>query len=138
MKHLNNLPMLLLVVAFTMISCSVESVETDPLSFNIDADTSAPPLPCNDEDPKAKISNNSSTVVDMQIYDENGVLINHAYGVPAGGESGWLSFDPGEVSVVISNTSAEKAIGLEMDTCMAYHVTIDENYQLDTDQPTQL
>lgn len=136
MKRLINLLRLPLVALLFMVSCSVEPVETSVLS--LENQNLQDPTPCDNEDPKAKITNDSDIAVDMQIYDENDVLINHAYGVPPGDESGWLTFDPGNISVVVSSTSSNKAIRLEMDMCMTYHVTIDENYQLDTDQPTQL
>ncbi|MDT0559188.1 hypothetical protein RM697_11035 [Ichthyenterobacterium sp. W332] len=135
MKRLLNLPKLLFVATLFLISCSTEPVETNTILYS---DTAIPPPICDNEDPTAKITNNSNIVVDMQIYDENGVLINHAYGVPVGGESGWLSFSSGIVSIVISNVNSSKAVELDMGLCMTYHVTIDENNQLDTDIPIQL
>ncbi len=127
--------MLLIAVSIAFVGCTTESVDTeDPTLENTQQlDTN-----CTGDDPKAMITNDSDTTVDMEIFDEDGNLLNHSYAVEPGEESDWKFFAEGQVTVVISTESSYKAIPMNMGLCMAYHVTINENYQLDTDQPTQL
>ena len=127
--------MLLIAVSIAFVGCTTEPVDAEePTLENPQiADTN-----CTGDDPKAKITNDSDIIVDMEIFDQNGVLLNHSYGVHPGQESDWKFFTEGQVIVIITTESTFKAVPLDMGLCMAYHVTINENYQLDTDQPTQL
>ena len=82
------------------------------------------------------INDNSAAFV--EVFDTFGILMTHAYGVPAGAESPVLSFPDGVTTFVISTSQSTKTIEIDMANCTIYQVTIDENNQLDTDVPTAL
>jgi len=96
------------------------------------------PGECSDQDPQAMLINNSLLVADFEVFDHFGILMTHSYGVPAGEASNLLSFPDGVTSFVVSTSATVKTININMGNCMIYEVAIDENNQLDTDQPIQL
>ena len=136
MKNLLSPKMLLIVVFLCTVACSTESIELEEPT--LETSPTLDPEDCLDEEPKARVTNNSNILVDMEIFDEEGILINSVYGVHTGADSEWQSFATGIISVVISTEQSTKAIRMDMGSCMTYHVTIDENYQLDTHLPIQL
>lgn len=130
MKHLLHSFMTLAIV-FLFASCTTEPIEVIETSEEI-AQTVAS-TPCVGENPKARLTNNSNLVANLEIFDENGVLVNHEYDLQPGETSDWKDFNAGEVSFKISTTASEKAITIDMVNCSAYDVTIDENNHLNTD-----
>ena len=132
-----NLLKQLLFMATLMVifSCSNEPVQPDMLLSN---ENITQDVQCSNDAPKARITNNNDIPVDLEIFNESGTLVNHAYGVQPGNVSSWRVFATGVTTFVVSTTESTKTIVIDMDVCMAYDVTIDENNQLDTDQPVQL
>lgn len=130
------------IVISTCYNCSVES--TDPIQeeslFSQEEiiDLEAPDVLCTSQDPQAVLTNNSLLSSDFEVFDHFGLLMTHAYGVPAGDVSPMLTFPDGIVTFIVSTSSSTKEIKIDMGNCMIYEVEIDENNQLDTDVPTQL
>ena len=134
------------IVVFTVYTCTTEPAEliqeeTNTVVFtepeNQEVTNSLPPS-CSNQDPQSKLINNSLLTADMEVFDTFGILMTHAYGVPAGTESPVLSFPDGVTTFVISTSQSSKTIQIDMTDCTIYQVTIDENNQLDTDVPTAL
>ena len=133
MKNLlKSLWFLTIILSFS--ACSNEPVEDLELSI----EASPQDIACSGDLPKARITNNGTIDVDLEIYNSSGVLVNHAYGVGPSQVSTWRVFSSDIVTFVISTANSVKEIRIDMGTCMAYDVTIDANHQLDTDQPIQL
>ena len=126
----------------TCYNCSVEPadiIEDDALiSQEINVAFNSLPNECTNQDPQARLTNNSLLVADFEVFDNTGMLLTHAYGVTAGDASSLLSFPDGVRSFVISTSTSTKAIEIDMGSCMVFEVSIDENNQIDTDQAIQL
>ncbi|MEY8849320.1 hypothetical protein AB9K26_10900 [Psychroserpens sp. XS_ASV72] len=128
----------------TCYNCSVESAETNQenLSDNtieeVTSITDTAQTNCVSQDPQARLINNSLVSVDFEVFDQFGILMTHAYGVPAGNDSATLTFPDGITTFVISTSTNSKSIDIDMGDCMVYEVEINENNQLNTDVPIQL
>lgn len=130
------------IVISTCYNCSVESAETiQDESIVSQVETNAFDMPdvlCTNQDPQAVLTNNSLLSVDFEVFDQFGLLMTHAYGVPAGNVSPTLTFPDGVTTFVISTSASSKEIEIDMGNCMIYEVVINENNNLDTDVPNQL
>lgn len=130
------------IVIFTCYNCSVESAETiqEDVSFSQEemANVSTPQTQCTLQDPQAVLTNNSLLPADIEVFDQFGLLMTHAYGVPVGDVSSTLTFPDGVTTFVISTSSSTKEIKIDMGNCMIYEVEINDDNQLDTDVPIQL
>lgn len=130
------------IVVSTCYNCSVESTETvqENSQFSQEEITSieVPEIQCVAQDPQAILTNNSLIPANFEVFDQFGLLMTHAYGVPAGNVSPTLTFPDGMTTFVVSTSSSTKEIKIDMGNCMVYEVEIDENFQLDTDVPNQL
>ncbi len=140
----------LTVVALSFFNCVVEPMEfldgaTNAVVEEIEnsvlgeqANPVATDSSCDGQDPKARITNNGTVDVDLEIYDVDGNLIASEYGVEPGHHSDWEDFSSGEISFLVSNGSADKLVVIEMSTCMKFDMEIGSNNQLVSDQPEQL
>ena len=130
------------VVVFTCYNCSVESADTnqdESLSSQEElASFQAQEVLCSSQDPQAILTNNSLLPTDFEVFDQFGLLITHAYGVPVGDVSPALTFPDGVITFIVSTSVSIKEIKIDMGNCMIYEVEIDENNQLDTDVPNLL
>lgn len=130
------------VVVFTCYNCSVEPAEPiqdELLTSQEDiSDVEIPEVNCTSQDPQAILTNNSLVAVDFEVFDQFGLLMTHAYGVPAGDTSTTLTFPDGITTFVVSTSSTAKEVKIDMGNCMVYEVEINEDNQLNTDVPTQL
>lgn len=129
------------ILLLSVFNCTTESVDNSqessstiqPQEVNLDTpDVNT----CNDQDPKARITNNGTIDVNLEIYNESGTLVGQAYNVTPGHTSSWNEFSVGEVTFVVSNVNANKAIVLDMDTCTVYDMVVGANNQLMSDQLT--
>ena len=130
------------IVLLTVFNCTTESVdnslETLETTQTQETNSVASVSTCNGEDPKAKITNNGTIDINLEIYNENGVLIGYEYGIEPGEHSDWSTFAAGETTFVVSNANADKVVVLDMDTCMVYAMVIGTNNQLTSSQPSEL
>ncbi len=94
--------------------------------------------PCSEQNPKTRITNNSNLLVNLEIEDINGDLLNYEYGLLPGETSEWKLFPVGTTTFKISTPVTQKNIVIEMGLCMAYELVIDENNHLNTAVPIQL
>ena len=106
------------VVVFTAYTCTTEPAdivqeETASIVFaepKVMEDNNPVPPPCTTQDPQSKLINNSLESANMEVFDTFGILMTHAYGVPAGAESPVLSFPDGVTTFVISTSQSTKTI----------------------------
>jgi len=130
------------IVVSTCYNCTVDSADTNQeeslLSQDEITDFETPEILCASQDPQAILTNNSLLPTDFEVFDQFGLLMTHAYGVPAGDVSSVLTFPDGITTFVVSTSVSSKEMKIDMGNCMIYEVEIDENNQLDTDVPIQL
>lgn len=136
----------LTVLVLTFSNCVVEPMEfldgaTNSIVEEIEnsaTGATATDSACNNQDPKARITNNGTEDVDLQIYDVAGNLIAQEDDVEPGEQSDWINFSCGETTFLVSNGGSDKLITIEMGTCMMYDMEVGSNNQLVSDQPVQL
>ena len=132
----------LTVLFFAFFNCATEPMEFLDGSTNAFVEeienAVAAEAPCNDADPKARITNNGTVEVNLEIYDVAGNLIGHEYNVEPGHYSDWSDFSTGEITFLVSNGSSDKLIVCDMGTCMMFDMELDSNNQLVSDQPVHL
>lgn len=131
--------LLLGVMSLVFISCSTESIEPENPDVAIVTDVlenEDQTAGCDAAEPVVKITNNSLSTIDVQVYNKTGEIVSAQFGITIGEASDWLLFAPGSVRVLITIGNTTRALPLEMDTCMEYHGTLDAFNQLDTDEPT--
>ncbi len=136
----------LTVVVLSFFNCIVEPMEfidgaTNSIVEEIENSVpgaTASDSTCNNQDPKARITNNGTEDIDLKIYDVNGNLIGHESEVEPGEHSDWITFSCGETTFLLSTGISDKLVVIEMGTCMIYDMEIGSNNQLATDQPVQL
>ena len=132
-------------LAFAMIplyNCSVEPVE-QIVPEQLITETFIAPLVnddtvCIGELPKSRVTNNSDFIVNYEVRDAEGALLNYVYDLNPGQISDWKTFPAGVTSFSLSTSETSKSVTIDMGSCMAYDVEIDENRQLNTDVPIQL
>ena len=130
------------ILLLTVFNCTTESVDNPHESLEItqsqETNSVAPTVACSGDSPKARITNNGTLDVNLEIYNESGALVGHEYGIEPGEHSDWKSFSAGETTFAVSNVNADKIIVLDMDACMVYNMVVGENNQLTSSQPTEL
>lgn len=139
MKTNNLLKAIALAIVMTpLYNCSIEAIEELQQETNQLTTTLNAVDVCNAQIPKSRITNNSNQIVDFEIHDANGILVNYVYGLNPGDTSDWKTFPVGMTTFTISTSESVKPVNIDMGTCMAYDVAIDVNNQLNTSSATQL
>ncbi|WP_204345044.1 hypothetical protein [Psychroserpens algicola] len=139
MKNLLKYTILCAVVMTTCFNCSVESIENEQFeeSFlleNAIAPNSQNP-PCSGVDPQARITNNGSVVVTLQIATAEGVVLHTVQDLAPGNSSSYLMFAEGNVIFnVEKNTTGlrDEKVVYTMNQCMSFDLEVDtDNYLTD-------
>ena len=81
---------------------------------------------CNDEDPRARILNNGSQKVSVQIKTSGGNTIN-INNVDPGTSSDYSSYAAGQVTFTIKINGIDYAKTVDMSKCYDYDIAIDSN-----------
>ena len=106
------------IVMSTCYNCSVESAEivqeeSTLIQEEIVAFDESDEV-CTIQDPQAILTNNSLLSIDFEVFDQSGLLVTHAYGVPAGDISPVLTFLDGVVTFIISTSDSTKEIKIDI------------------------
>ena len=113
----------------TCYTCTVESYEETPLEETL-ITTVAPnslPPPCVDQDPQARITNNGTIAVTLEIAAADGTILHTVADLAPGNVSGYLTFAPGDIIFnVEKNTTGESDEKLiyTMDQCMSFDIEV--------------
>ncbi|WP_299336759.1 hypothetical protein [uncultured Psychroserpens sp.] len=136
MKNLLKNAIACAIVITTCFSCSVESIEEQQLLDNQIAQD-----PCADQDPQARITNNGTIAVTLQIATIDGTILHTVQDLAPGNTSSYLSFASGDIIFnVIKNTTgvSDNKVVFAMDQCMSYDMEIDSNNDLLPNTPVNL
>lgn len=131
----------LAIVMTAFYNCSVESIDSNqtiPEQISLNFDSALDGVPCVDQQPRSRISNNGDEIVNFEIFDSEGILLKSVYDLNPGDVSEWQSFPAGLTTFSVTTSVTSKPVRIDMGNCMIYDVSIDANYQLDTDVPIQL
>ena len=128
----------LTILFFALFNCATEPMEFLDGSTNAFVEeienAVATQSSCNDEDPKARITNNGTVEVNLEVYDVDGNLLASEYNIEPGHHSDWSDFSAGEITFLVNNGSSDKIIVCNMGTCMTFIMEVDANNQLTTNQ----
>lgn len=135
------------IIAFAIIStcynCTVESDENVLLEDTlITASTfNSNPPPCSNQDPQARITNNGTISVTLEIATLDGTILHTVADLAPGNVSGYLTFAPGDIIFnVEKNTtgeSDEKQI-YTMNQCMSFDIEVAPDNNLTNSTPVNL
>ena len=136
----------LTVVVLSFFNCVVEPMEfldgaTNSIVEEIENSVpgaTATDSSCSNQDPMARITNNGTEDVDLQIYDAAGNLIAQEDEIEPGEQSNWINFSCGETAFLVNIGGSDKLITIEMGTCMMFDMEVGSNNQLVSDEPVQL
>ncbi len=116
---------LITIVLLSFLNCTTETVDNSQDSSNISLI----------QEPQARVTNNGTTVVDLEIYDINGILVAQENGIEPGKTSSLKTFSAGETTFVVSSANSDKIIVLDMDAQMTNNMVIASNNQISSNQP---
>ncbi|MBO6606365.1 hypothetical protein [Psychroserpens sp.] len=135
------------IVAFAIIStcynCTVESLDGAPLDGAVisAATLNSNPPPCSDQDPQARITNNGTIPVTLEIATVDGTILHTVADLAPGNVSGYLTFAPGEIIFNIEkNTTGEsdEKLFYTMNQCMSFDIEIAPDNNLTNSTPVNL
>lgn len=135
MKNLLKNTIACAVVLSACLNCSVESTEEQ--SF----DTPITQAACIDQDPQARLMNNGSIAVTLQIATLDGTILHTVQDLAPGNTSSYLSFDSGDIIFNVSkNTTgvSDDKVVFTMGQCMSYEMEVDSSNTLVGNTPDNL
>ena len=95
--------------------------------------------PCFGNNPEARITNNGTVPIDLDILDDNDTVVAFVHNLLPGNTSSWLSFQPGEILFSVSNdfVEDEKVIYI-MNTCMIFDMEVEVTNSLSSAEPESI
>lgn len=124
------------ILLFTAFNCTTEPVDNSQQEFIESVAQEAmfseqeSSDDCNGESPKVRIANNGTINVNLEIYDENGSLVDSEHGISTNYVSDWKLLPVGEITFAVSNINADKIVVLDVQTCMNFELDIDSDNNL--------
>jgi len=123
------------ILLLTLLNCTSETLgNNDPEileiqpSFDINA--------CVGDNPEARITNNGTVSIDLDILNESGDVIGFVHNLAPGNTSNWLSFSPGDILFSVSNDFFEdEKVVYAMDICMTFDMEVDASNKLTSAVP---
>ncbi|WP_299522194.1 hypothetical protein [Winogradskyella sp.] len=97
--------------------------------------------PCVNQDPAARVINNSTEAFDLLVLDTEGTVLVEMLSIQANTTTSWASFPEGDITFSLNSnvsTTDDIAVVLKMGTCMVYDIEIDINNQIVSNTPTRL
>jgi hypothetical protein len=140
MKNLLKNAIACAIVTSTLFSCSVESIENNLTESSI-AESSEPQFDCSGQDPQARITNNGTISITLQIASSDGTVLHTVDNLAPGSASGFLTFAPDEIIFNISkNTTGvqDDKVLFTMDQCMSFDMVVGSDNYLVAGSPDNL
>lgn len=119
-------------------SCSVEPLEQSIIDqANLEENVNQEIAACVDADPEARIVNNGSVAIDLDIFDENGNLLGFVHNLLPSETSVWISFPEGNnILFAVSNDVVEdEKVIYDMSTCTIFDMEFTSSNQLSNATP---
>jgi len=149
MKNLLNNTIACAIVMTTCFNCSVESLDNEQFEESIiieessSAEDFATPnsLECDNEDPVARITNNGTIPITLQIAAIDGTILHTVQDLAPGNVSGYLSFAPSNIIFnVVKNTTglSDEKVVHDMNSCMSFDIEVGSDNSLNLTVPVNL
>jgi len=134
---------LLKTIAFAILITALYNCSSEPLDdFDsalelIEETQSSQDLAaCSGLNPEARIVNNGTVPIDLDILDMNGAVLGFVHNLAPGNTSIWISFPAGETLFAVSNDSFEdEKVIYTMTTCMIFDMEVDSSNTLTSAVP---
>ncbi len=135
------IPLAVATIAISAFNCSVEPLDFSPQEISVyleDISLDAND-PCVGSNPEARITNNGTVPMNLDILDENGNVVGFVYNLLPGNTSTWISFPPGEIMFSVSNDFVEdEKVIYEMTTCMIFDMEVAPDNKLTSAEPQSI
>ncbi|WP_047546497.1 hypothetical protein [Psychroserpens sp. Hel_I_66] len=140
MKNLLNNTIACAIVMTTCFNCSYETIENEPLeeSLLIIAEAQAE---CVEQDPQARITNNGTITISLQIASIDGTILHNIGNIAPGDASGFLTFAPDDIIFNVSkNTTgvSDEKVSYTMGQCMSFDMELGADNALVPSSPEDL
>lgn len=119
-------------------SCSVEPLEQSIIDqANLEENLNQGVTMCVDSDPEARIVNNGTVAIDLDIFDENGNLLGFVHNLLPSETSVWIAFPEGNnILFAVSNDFVEdEKVIYDMGTCTIFDMEFTSANQLSNATP---
>ena len=139
MKNLLNNAIACAIVMTTLFSCSNESIENNQIEEAL-LDTPSTEN-CFNQDPQARITNNGTISIKLQIVSTDGTILHTVDNIMPGDASGFLTFAPDDIIFNISkNTTGlqDDKVVHTMDLCMSFDMELGTDNYLVAGSPENL
>ena len=94
---------------------------------------------CSGDNPEARITNNGSVSVDLDIFNEDGDIVGFVHNLAPGNTSNWISFPPGDILFAVSNdTYEDEKVVYTMTTCMIFDMEFESDNSLSGQTPESI
>jgi len=144
MKNLLKSTIAFAIVMTTCFNCSVEPIETTLLEDSLLLEDSTTPEtqdPCSNQDPQARITNNGTIAITLEIATIDGTILHTVQDLGPGNVSGYLTFSPGDIVFNVSkNTTgiSDEKVMYTMNQCMSYDIEVAPDNNLTSSLPVNL
>ncbi|WP_040279093.1 hypothetical protein [Psychroserpens damuponensis] len=141
MKNLLKNAIACAIVMTTLFNCSNESIENEELQQQAFPESPNVQSDCLDQDPQARITNNGSISITLQVVSIDGTILHTVDNIAPNDQSGYLTFAPDEIIFNISkNTTGlqDDKVVHSMDQCMSYDMVIGADNYLVAGSPDTL
>ena len=134
MKNLlRNIASAILLLA--LLNCTSEplgNVDPEILETQIALDA----VSCVGTDPEARITNNGTVPIDLDILNMDGDVLGFAHNLAPGETSIWISFPEGEILFAVSNDFFEdEKVVYTMNICLTFDMEVDGSNTLTSAVP---
>ena len=140
MKNLLKNAIACAIVMSTLFNCSIESIENNQLEESLLV-TPNDQEDCLNQDPQARITNNGSISITLQIVSIDGAVLHTVDNIAPGSASGFLTFAPDDIIFNISkNTTGiqDDKVVFVMDQCMSFDMELGVDNYLVSGMPVNL
>jgi len=140
MKHLLR-TVACATMVLTLFNCTVDPVEYNDAELllteeNITAEVNDP---CDGDNPEARITNNGTVPIDLDILNENNEVVGFVHNLLPGNTSIWLTFPPGDLLFSVSNDFVQdEKVVYSMSTCMIFDMEVDIDNLLTEAEPESI
>ncbi|MBT8265955.1 MAG: hypothetical protein KJO41_02085 [Bacteroidia bacterium] len=124
----------------TLYNCSSEPLEEFDSAIVLEDQNSSEDLAaCVGNNPEARITNNGTEAIDLDIFDMNGNLLGFVHNLAPGDTSIWISFPTGETLFAVSRDSFEdEKVIYTMNTCMIFDMEVESTNTLSSATPQSI
>ncbi|WP_298901649.1 hypothetical protein [uncultured Psychroserpens sp.] len=140
MKNLLKNAIACAIVMTTCFNCSVESIENEQFENVIPENQNTQDV-CENQDPQARITNNGTISITLEIATTDGVVLQTAQDLAPGTSSSYLTFEANDIIFnVVKNATGfnDEKVVHTMNQCMSFDMEVGIDNYLISSSPEDL